>query len=158
MREMKIKTAFLFKLSLVLLISITFFAVQLSIVPSSDAAYSGDAKEEWKYWQKKHNAEMAAKQKSKRKKKKWLGKELKVKSVKIKDIHVAPEIEGFADVVVKLKDVPGMNVNSDGVVVEKCLTCHDGVEQISAFHPVKKIRMYYLSPWQWRFYHEGRCT
>ena len=139
MGVLKAKAGFFLRLSLVLLIGIAFFAVQLYLVPSADAAYSGDAKEEWKFWQKKHNAEMAAKQKSKRKKKKWLNKKLKVKITTVKDIQVAPEIEGFADVVVKLKDVPGMNVNSDGIVVEKCLTCHDGVEQISAFHPVNKF-------------------
>jgi len=104
----------------------------------SVGAYKGDPQDEWKFWQKMFNGQMAAKETTERKKELWLKKELQIKEVVIGDIKVSG-IPGMEGIVIKLKDVSGMNVNKDGKVVERCLTCHDGVEQISAFHPVNQF-------------------
>jgi hypothetical protein len=122
-----------FSLKLLLLVAIAFLALQFSAVPSADAAYKGDPKMEWKYWQKKYNEQMAAKERSKRKKKKWLKKELVVKTREIKSPIVIKGYPGFDNVTIDLSKLKGMKVKN-GKVVERCLTCHDGVEDISPYH------------------------
>lgn len=74
-----------------------------------------DPADEWKKWQTKFNQEMASKQPEK--KAMWMSKELIEKVLTIDDANLP-------------------NTEKRGVKVEKCLTCHDGVEQISAFHPI----------------------
>ncbi|MBI4848221.1 MAG: hypothetical protein HY808_06530 [Nitrospirae bacterium] len=148
MERKKIRGApLLIRLTMAMLLAATFFVIraysamepaQSPSASSGSSSYKGDPKEEWKHWQKKFNEQMAAKEVTERKKKKWLEKEFEIKEVVIGDIKVAG-IPGMDGSVIKLKDVSGMNVNKDDKVVERCLTCHDGVEQISAFHPVNQF-------------------
>jgi hypothetical protein len=90
-----------------------FVCMTFAGVQPADAA--ADPANEWKKWQTKFNNEMASKQPDK--KAMWMDKE-------------------FVEKVLTIDDAKLPNTEKRGVVVEKCLTCHDGVEQISAFHPI----------------------
>ncbi len=90
-------------------------AVCMAFVGVQQANASTDPANEWKKWQTKFNQEMASKQPAK--KAEWMNKELVEKVLTIDDAKLP-------------------NTEKRGVVIEKCLTCHDGVEQISAFHPI----------------------
>ena len=75
-----------------------------------------DPANEWKKWQTKYNQQMASKQPDK--KDMWMNKELVEKSIVIDDAKLP-------------------NHEKRGKVKESCLTCHDGIEQMSAFHPIE---------------------
>ena len=92
-------------------------AVCLSFIGTALTAHAAsDPANEWKKWQTKFNHEMASKQPAK--KAEWMDKKLVEKVLTIDDAKLP-------------------NTKKRGVIVEKCLTCHDGVEQISAFHPIE---------------------
>lgn len=82
----------------------------------SEPARASEA-DEWKTWQKKYNETIAAKQPAR--KAMWLQKELVAKKLVIDDAKLP-------------------NTKKRGKVTEACLTCHDGIEQISAFHPTEE--------------------
>lgn len=81
---------------------------------TNNAAVAADETEEWKVWQQRYNEQMAEKQPHKRSF--WLTKKLEVKESIIDDEKLPHKAKR-------------------GKVVERCLTCHDGIEQFSAFHP-----------------------
>ncbi|MDI6744100.1 MAG: hypothetical protein QMD07_01870 [Thermodesulfovibrionales bacterium] len=90
---------------------------------SVNAQATASSDDEWKTWQKKYFEEQAAKEKTERKKKAWLEKEPAV----IEKVIEMSKLPATA------KDIPGMHIK-DGKVTEKCLSCHQGVEDISPFH------------------------
>ena len=83
-------------------------------IHSANAA--DDPATEWKKWQTKYNQQMAAKQPDK--KDMWMNKELVEKSIVIDDAKLT-------------------NHEKRGKIKESCLTCHDGIEQMSAFHTIE---------------------
>ena len=116
-----LKYKLFFVLSLFLLAG--FISMTVSSTPPVNASATSSPEDEWKTWQKKYFEQMAAKEKTERKKKAWLEKEPKIieKTLAVNDMPV------------KDKNVPGMHIK-DGKVTEKCLSCHQGVEDISPFH------------------------
>ena len=89
--------------------------VCMSFAGTQQADAAADPANEWKKWQTKFNHEMASKQPDKMGM--WMEKELVEKVLNIDDAKLP-------------------NTEKRGVIKENCLTCHDGVEQISAFHPI----------------------
>ncbi|MCK5071333.1 MAG: hypothetical protein KAR01_12345, partial [Desulfocapsa sp.] len=85
--------------------------VCMSFAGVQPANAAADPANEWKKWQTKFNHEMASKQPEK--KAMWMDKELVEKVLTIDDANLP-------------------NTEKRGVTKENCLTCHDGVEQISA--------------------------
>ncbi len=73
------------------------------------------AEKDWRYWQEQFNASQAKKSKSR------ASQPLGIKEL---------EITGT------LKDNPGVRISSyRNQYTERCLTCHDGIETVSASHP-----------------------
>ncbi|NOR10910.1 MAG: hypothetical protein GQ541_05425, partial [Desulfovibrionaceae bacterium] len=89
--------------------------VGTAFIGVNPALSADDPANEWKKWQTKFNQEMASKQPGK--KDMWMNKELVEKVLVIDDAKLP-------------------NTKKRAKTTEKCLTCHDGVEQISAFHPI----------------------
>jgi len=101
------------------LLSLTVTAfVCFGLVGIKSANAADDPANEWKKWQTKYNQQMASKQPDK--KDMWMKKELVEKSIVIDDAKL-PHKE------------------KRGQVKESCLTCHDGIEQMSAFHTIEEF-------------------
>lgn len=121
MEEMKMRRM----LFLVLFSCLAFAGLSLAALSSTPSvnASPGSPEDEWKQWQKKYFEQMAAKEKAERKKKTWLEKQPQIieKVISMKDLPVTA------------KEIPGMNVKN-GKVTERCLSCHQGIEDISPLH------------------------
>lgn len=115
------------KYKLLMLLSLSFLIgfilMNMALTPSLNASATASSDDEWKMWQKKYFEQMAAKEKTERKKKAWLEKEP----------NIIEKVIVMNDMPVKDKNVAGMHIK-DGKVTEKCLTCHQGIEDISPFH------------------------